>query len=102
MVIYDICDGVKRYPGQATPVNDRITLQIGAGEICGILDDHGAGKSTLVRQMVNLLASSSGSIRFLGQEVSTIPTGGNFASWKIGGDRSSQRSETGFSHCTSA
>jgi ABC-type multidrug transport system ATPase subunit len=73
MLIYDIQDLVKVYPGQSQPVNDRITLQIHEGEIFGILGDNGAGKSTLVRQMVNLLPSSSGTITFLGKPVTTIP-----------------------------
>ncbi|GAB4376856.1 MAG: ABC transporter ATP-binding protein [Elainellaceae cyanobacterium] len=73
MLIYDIQDLVKIYPGQAQPVNNHITLQIYQGEIFGILGDNGAGKSTLVRQMVNLLTSSSGTIAFLGQPITTIP-----------------------------
>jgi ABC-2 type transport system ATP-binding protein len=73
MLIYDIQDLVKTYPGQSTPVNDRITLQIDQGEIFGILGDNGAGKSTLVRQMVNLLSSTSGTINFLGKNITTIP-----------------------------
>lgn len=38
-----------------------------------ILGDDGAGKSTLVRQRVNLLPSSSGTIAFLGKPITTIP-----------------------------
>jgi ABC-2 type transport system ATP-binding protein len=73
MLIYDIQNLVKVYPGQSQPVNDRITLQIYQGEIFGILGDNGAGKSTLIRQMVNLLLSSSGPIAFLGKPITTIP-----------------------------
>lgn len=73
MLIYDIQDLVKVYPGQSKPVNDHITLQIHQGEIFGILGDNGAGKSTLVKQMVNLLPSSAGTISFLGRPINTIP-----------------------------
>jgi ABC-2 type transport system ATP-binding protein len=73
MLIYDIQNLVKVYPGQSKPVNDHISLQIHQGEIFGILGDNGAGKSTLVRQMVNLLASSAGTIAFLGKPIATIP-----------------------------
>lgn len=73
MLIYDIQNLVKVYPGQSQSVNDRITLKIYEGEIFGILGDNGAGKSTLVRQMVNLLPSSSGTIAFLGKPITTIP-----------------------------
>jgi ABC-type multidrug transport system ATPase subunit len=73
MLIYNIQDLVKIYPGQSKPVNDHITLQIAQGEIFGILGDNGAGKSTLVRQMVNLLGSSAGTIEFLGENITAIP-----------------------------
>lgn len=73
MVIYDIQNLIKIYPGQSKPVNDRITLQIYQGEIFGILGDNGAGKTTLVRQMVNLLPSDAGIITFLGENITTIP-----------------------------
>ena len=60
MIVYDVQDLVKAYPGQAQPANRGITLQIHQGEIFGILGYNGAGKSTLVRQMVNLLRSDLG------------------------------------------
>lgn len=73
MLIYDIQNLIKTYPGQSKPVNDRITLQIHQSEIFGILGDNGASKSTLVRQMVNLLPSDAGIITFLGKNITTIP-----------------------------
>jgi len=73
LIVYDIRDLVKIYPGQARPANKNITLQIDQGEIFGILGDNGAGKSTLVRQMVNLLCSSSGSIKLFDQRVDQDP-----------------------------
>jgi len=69
MLIYDIQNLVKRYPGCVAPVNDHISLQIYSGEIFGILGDNGAGKSTLVRQMVNLLPRDAGILQFLGQDI---------------------------------
>ena len=64
MIVYDIQNLVKFYPGQTQPANKNITLQIYEGEIFGILGDNGAGKSTLIRQMVNLLSIDSGAIAF--------------------------------------
>ncbi len=49
MIVYDIQNLVKFYPGQTQPANKNITLQIYEGEIFGILGDNGAGKSTLIR-----------------------------------------------------
>ncbi len=69
MVVYEVDNLVKRYPGQLRPANDGLSFAINSGEIFGILGDNGAGKSTLVRQMVNLLRSSSGSIRLFGKPV---------------------------------
>ncbi len=73
MLIYDIKNLIKQYPGQSASVNDNITLQVYQGEIFGILGDNGAGKSTLVRQMANLLHSSSGEIRLLGKPLRYEP-----------------------------
>ena len=67
MLLYDLRDLVKVYPGQVQPANNHITLTIQVGEIFGLLGDNGAGKSTLVRQMANLLAPTAGEILFLGR-----------------------------------
>lgn len=73
MLVYDIQNLTKRYPGQKHSANEQISFQIHAGEIFGLLGDNGAGKSTLVRQMVNLLRPSAGSIRLFDQPVSRDP-----------------------------
>lgn len=73
MIVYDIQQLTKRYPGQKNPANDQITLQIVQGEIYGILGDNGAGKSTLVKQMANLLAHSSGTIALFGKPIGYDP-----------------------------
>jgi ABC-2 type transport system ATP-binding protein len=39
------------------------------GEIFGLLGDNGVGKSTLVKQMANLLRPSNGEIRLFGKPV---------------------------------
>jgi ABC-type multidrug transport system ATPase subunit len=73
MIVYDVQDLHKTYPGQEHPANRGIDLQIRQGEIFGILGDNGAGKTTLVRQMVNLIRPSSGRIELFGQNVSVDP-----------------------------
>jgi ABC-2 type transport system ATP-binding protein len=72
-LVYEIDQLTKFYPGQTSPANQDICLQIEAGEIFGLLGDNGAGKSTLVRQMANLLAPTSGAIRLFGQQVGRDP-----------------------------
>jgi ABC-2 type transport system ATP-binding protein len=69
VIVYDVRDLVKVYPGQTCPVNRNIDLQIRQGEIFGLLGENGAGKSTLVRQMVNLLRPTSGSITLFGRSI---------------------------------
>jgi ABC-type multidrug transport system ATPase subunit len=73
VIVYDIQDLTKLYPGQSQPANKNITLQIHQGEIFGILGDNGAGKSTLVRQMVNLLRSTAGRITLFGRPITQEP-----------------------------
>jgi ABC-type multidrug transport system ATPase subunit len=73
VIVYDIQNLVKFYPGQTQPANKNITLQIYEGEIFGILGDNGAGKSTLIRQMVNLLSIDSGAIAFFGHNIIKAP-----------------------------
>ena len=62
MIVYDVRNLVKTYPGATEPANKNISFQVRQGEIFGILGDNGAGKTTLIKQMVNLLGSDSGAI----------------------------------------
>jgi ABC-type multidrug transport system ATPase subunit len=73
MIVYDIENLVKVYPGQTETANRNITLQIHKGEIFGLLGDNGAGKTTLVRQMVNLLPKTAGKITLFGQPIAQKP-----------------------------
>ena len=73
MIAYDIQDITKIYPRQSRPANDHVTLRVAEGEIFGLLGDNGAGKTTMVRQMVNVLRPTSGKIALFGQEVAHDP-----------------------------
>jgi branched-chain amino acid transport system ATP-binding protein len=46
-----------------------VDLQIGAGEIVGLLGRNGMGKTTLVRTVMGLIQPSAGSVRFEGQVI---------------------------------
>lgn len=74
MIVFDIRDLTKIYPGQTVPANKNISLQIRQGEIFGLLGDNGAGKTTLVKQMANLLAPTSGEILVMGKAASPDST----------------------------
>lgn len=45
MILDEIQNLKKVYPGQATPANQDIYLEIYRGEIFGLLGDNGAGKT---------------------------------------------------------
>ena len=72
-IVYEIRGITKIYPGTAQPANVGVSLEIHEGEIFGLLGDNGAGKTTVVRQMVGVLVPTSGSIRLLGRDVRRDP-----------------------------
>lgn len=49
--------------------NDRVTFSVAVGEVFGLLGVNGAGKSTIVKQIVGLLRPTSGDIYVCGQLV---------------------------------
>jgi oligopeptide/dipeptide ABC transporter ATP-binding protein len=61
-----------RYPGDAGPAVDDLSLQIGTGEALGIVGESGSGKTQTAMAVMGLLpqnAVTSGSIRFDGTEL---------------------------------
>ena len=61
----------KRF-GAVTAV-DRVTFDIRAGAIFGVLGPNGSGKTTLIRMLCGLLAPTSGTARVAGIEVTLQP-----------------------------
>src|SRR5437868_4611489 len=57
----------KRFPGVLA--NDDVTVEVGAGEILGILGENGAGKSTLMNILSGLYRPDDGHIVVGGQPV---------------------------------
>ena len=57
----------KRYP--AVRANDRVSLQVMAGQIHAILGENGAGKSTLMKIIYGAVQPDQGDIRFDGKQV---------------------------------
>ena len=63
-----------RVRGKSTIALEAIDLDVAEGEFVTIVGPSGCGKSTLLNLIVGLLRSSSGSIRFRGEQISGICT----------------------------
>ena len=57
-------DFTKRYQGQAAV--DRLTLEVPAGSVFGLLGENGAGKTTTLRALLGLIAPDGGRLEVLG------------------------------------
>jgi branched-chain amino acid transport system ATP-binding protein len=67
-----VTDGlVKRFGGLLA--TDNVSIDVKHGEIHALIGPNGAGKTTLVSQLTGGLAPDSGTIRFLGRDVTRLP-----------------------------
>jgi branched-chain amino acid transport system ATP-binding protein len=57
---------------QAAPILRGVSLRVGDGERVGLIGRNGAGKTTCLRAIVGLAALKGGSIRFDGENISTL------------------------------
>jgi len=56
--------------GLSSPAVDRVSLQIGQGELFGLLGVNGAGKTTLIKMLSTLIEPTTGSARVNGYDLS--------------------------------
>ncbi|ASJ73015.1 ABC transporter ATP-binding protein [Granulosicoccus antarcticus] len=70
--VLDIRDIRKQFG--ALKASDGISLDLKQGEIHALIGPNGAGKSTLIGQIAGRLKPDSGSVHFLGQDISTQST----------------------------
>src|SRR5919206_4891901 len=50
-----------------------VSFQVGEGELLGLIGPNGSGKSTTFNLIAGALRPTSGSVRFLGQEIAGLP-----------------------------
>ena len=67
MLRLELVDISKTYP--AVKANDRVNLQVAAGEIHAVLGENGAGKSTMVKMIYGAVRPDAGEIRWNGTAV---------------------------------
>ena len=57
----------------SVPAISHVSIEIGEGEAVGLLGANGAGKSTTLRAISGLVKRSSGSVRFAGTDLASLP-----------------------------
>jgi branched-chain amino acid transport system ATP-binding protein len=60
----------KRFGGVVA--TDNVTLEVARGEVHALIGPNGAGKTTLIGQISGSVATDSGSIRFLGEDITRL------------------------------
>ena len=55
------------------PILHGIGIEMGEGEVVGILGHNGMGKSTLLKTLMGLLPAHAGSVRYYGSEITRLP-----------------------------
>jgi branched-chain amino acid transport system ATP-binding protein len=68
-------DGVSVSIGPVTILRG-VNLDVANGEFAGLIGRNGAGKTTLLRTIMGLLRPASGTLDFVGHELSALPTHG--------------------------
>lgn len=71
MALLEVEGLVKRFGGLVA--NDHIDLQVEEGEIVGLIGPNGAGKTTLFNCIVGYYKPDSGSIQFMGRDITGWP-----------------------------
>lgn len=70
------CEQVTRRFGGLVAL-DGVDLEVGEGEIVGLIGPNGSGKSTMANLITGILAADNGRIRFAGHDLTRLP------SWRI-------------------
>ena len=60
------------YPGSPAGVLDNVSIQVGQGDIVGLLGPNGSGKTTLLRILAGMLTPSAGATTIAGSPVASL------------------------------
>jgi branched-chain amino acid transport system ATP-binding protein len=71
MALLELAGLTKRYGGIIAV--DHVTMRLEAGEVRAVIGPNGAGKTSLFHLITGVVKSTEGSVRFAGQDVSTLP-----------------------------
>jgi osmoprotectant transport system ATP-binding protein len=66
-------NATKRYPGQAEPAINELSLEVPAGEICVLVGPSGCGKTTALRLANRMIELSGGDILIDGESIRARP-----------------------------
>lgn len=66
-------DGVEKRFGPGAPSVKALSLQVGRGELLGLLGPSGCGKTTTLRMIGGLMSTSAGRILVAGTDVTALP-----------------------------
>jgi branched-chain amino acid transport system ATP-binding protein len=64
-------EGLSAWYGAAQILFD-LSFRVGRGEVVALMGRNGAGKSTTIKSLIALVAQRSGSVRFLGEDISRL------------------------------
>jgi len=74
--LLDVIELSKRFPlkgGRHLQAVDRVSFSLHKGQTLGVVGESGCGKSTLGRLILRLIEPTSGSVRFMGHDVTQLP-----------------------------
>jgi branched-chain amino acid transport system ATP-binding protein len=70
-LLLQVANLAKRFGGIVA--SDNLTLGIASGDLHAVIGPNGAGKTTLIAQLSGQLTPDAGSIRFAGNDITTLP-----------------------------